>query len=157
MIKSDTTTPLCKDAWAIPPSHRMLKNGNDYYTCSKCGKPVATVDLKESIKESVTDTTAQELKKAINRAVDDNIDPIAGGGEIVNWPLLISDLTTLFDTYASQKAVAAITKELERLEGFLGIAGLCENDSDMILTWVGNAKWALIAPPGKNTESEAQS
>lgn len=40
--------PLCPDAWAIPPSPRMLKNGNDYYTCSKCGEPCDVIDLKQN-------------------------------------------------------------------------------------------------------------
>lgn len=36
---------LCRGAWAIPPSPLMLKHGNDYYTCSKCGKPCEVADV----------------------------------------------------------------------------------------------------------------
>src|SRR4051794_20853195 len=36
--------PLCPDAWAIPPSPRMVSFGNDYYSCSKCGEPCERPD-----------------------------------------------------------------------------------------------------------------
>lgn len=41
--------PLCPNAWAIPPSPRMLKNNNGYYTCSLCSEPCDVIDLKEDV------------------------------------------------------------------------------------------------------------
>lgn len=50
-----TPKPLsdCCNEYAVPPSPLMLKHGNDYYTCSKCGKtcnPITpkSVELEDS-------------------------------------------------------------------------------------------------------------
>ena len=37
---------LCDGAWAIPPSPMMKSNGNNYYTCSECGKPTNDPDVE---------------------------------------------------------------------------------------------------------------
>ena len=49
-----------------------------------------------------------------------------------------------------QDREASVRQELNRLEGFLEIAELCEDGLNTMLIWVKNAKWALIAPEGKN-------
>jgi hypothetical protein len=65
--------PICLDAWAIPPSRGMLKNGKDYYTCSKCGEPCDVVDLKPDAQAEllafVTDpkTTAKAVEGSMDK------------------------------------------------------------------------------------------
>lgn len=57
---------LCPDAWAIPPSPRMLSHGNDYYTCSICGEKVAKAS-DETLIPPTTDRVMAILEKIITR------------------------------------------------------------------------------------------
>ena len=52
MKDDDKNNPLCPNAWAIPPSPRMIEHNNVYYTCSLCGEPVDTPKNRASQSET---------------------------------------------------------------------------------------------------------
>jgi len=65
----------------------------------------------------------------------------------------------IFNLVKSQ-VKSKVNSELERLEGFLGLVELSEDDTNTMLIWVRNAKWALVAPRGQDTatpETEKES
>lgn len=59
------TKPLCKGAWAIPPSPLMLTHGNNYYTCSKCSEPYQPPTTTPP--QPIKDTEQVELLAEISR------------------------------------------------------------------------------------------
>ena len=68
MSKDVILTELCSGAWAIPPSMLMKSHDNDYYTCSKCGKPCEYKETEVSKKlcmmcdEPIGDMPWREVK-----------------------------------------------------------------------------------------------
>lgn len=68
MSKDVILTELCSGAWAIPPSMLMKTHDNDYYTCSKCGKPCEYKETEVSKKlcmmcdEPIGDMPWREVK-----------------------------------------------------------------------------------------------
>ena len=68
MSKDVILTELCSGAWAIPPSMLMKSHDNDYYTCSKCGKPCEYKDTEVKNKkcilcdEPIGDLPCREVK-----------------------------------------------------------------------------------------------
>lgn len=61
-MTNQSNKPLCKDGWAVPPTELMLSKGNNYYTCSKCGKPCdAPIEPEEN--------QSNELRERVSKLV----------------------------------------------------------------------------------------
>jgi hypothetical protein len=131
--------PICPDARAIPPSRGMLKNGKDYYSCSKCGEPCDVVDLKPDAQAELLAfvTDPKTIAKAVEGSMDKRLGVQGGLGlredplwlrmkEIAksyypyvnhegdNGPLWNKMLHQLYDTFQADRS-AAVREELERL------------------------------------------
>lgn len=60
------------------------------------------------------------------------------------------------DRAVEEARIEGVRKELDRLEGFMAIAQLTEDDLNTMLIWAKNARWALIAPNGQDTKGEVE-
>lgn len=107
---------------------------------------------------SVPDDQFKKRLKQTAEQSDKELDEILmqlnwdiGGTKNPNIP--VKRAKSHLNALMEKKVREAVTKELERLDGAIEILDLYEADLQKMKTWVKNAKWSVIAPPGRNMSS----
>lgn len=142
---NDKPKPLCKDAWAVPPSPRMLDHGNNYHTCSVCGEKVNPATNNDEVDKILEDLRYEIVKSHTEQQLwADNDDVI-----FANLKQAITTLLNERERKIYRKAVEEFVAHLEAHHFWQPIGTASQYVNGEVEPFL-----ALAQPPTKGKDDE---